>query len=105
MTAMDHKMREFLKEYDEELYEKYDEELYEETLRREEIQMRVDLAESVLAKDWDSIDVNELFEPYPDDGHDDFGHEFVEVEDDPFYDHAFETSEDKYQGLEEDFDP
>jgi hypothetical protein len=94
MTAMDHKMKEFLKEYDEELLER--------TLESQRVQECVDRAEELLSKDWDAVDVNELFEPYPDEGHDDFGHEYNEDEEDPF---PFDYEVGKYDDLEEEHNP
>jgi hypothetical protein len=103
---MDHKMREFLKEYDEELYEK--------TARHNEIQTRVDLAERLLTADhgddswWDDAYYDEFYEGLRRShmGQDDFGHEYIEDEVDPFYEsHAELAQRDRYQDYEDEYDP
>jgi hypothetical protein len=92
---MNHKMKEFLKEYDEDLYETQ--------VEREAIQERVDLAEKVLLTDWDALELEDMLESYTDDGHDDFGHEFIEEEEEPFPETWSE--EDKYDDYEEEYNP
>jgi hypothetical protein len=102
MTSMNQRMREYLKEYHEELYEKQ--------MDHEAVQMRVDLAESLLVTDWeekadeDCLSGFEYDDPYYDSlnfGRDDFGHEYAEDDGDPFPD-DYDTSE--REDYEEDID-
>lgn len=91
---MKQEMRAFMKEY----YE----EVYEDLLKREEIQECVDRAERLLSltdAEREAMLLDALFEPYSDDGHDDFGHEYGNDDYDLFPDpepDAWEDYEEKY---------
>jgi hypothetical protein len=89
MTSMNHQMREFLKEYDEEAYER--------CLENLEIQKRVDLAEKLMVEgvvDYEAVDF----------GHDDFGHEYTEEDECPF-DYFDDYDYGKRDELEEEHNP
>jgi hypothetical protein len=97
------RLREFLREYDEELYQKQ--------LEDDLVQARVDLAESIVLKNQEDCLQAFIEGDYYDDreyglqhGQDDFGHEYYGEDDEPF-EYLYADEDYPYRDEEERYNP